>query len=1093
MIAQGQRRARRSVLHCRERRHYCHRMRLLAVLLISLLLCAALLAGAGVWVLQSPQRSIATLKWAVSQFSDLRLELNGAQLQLTEDKVSARQILLYQDGSDNLPLLSIHNFHATLKPHHLPFDRLRNASLSADNLTVYIASHDSTKDPGPASWMAYLRWLPRQLHIGSVHLIRHGEDILVFPLQQLSGERESAGSYRLHAVGDYDGEPLDTTVYLYALHNTRGFRGIQLRADLHATRSSRLAILEGEVLGGVDDFSYDFSLNAALPDINRLAGFGDSLAALEGALQVRGRLQGDDRQFRLTEAEFALLNAPRYEFIARGSFDYRGPGDTLLQAEATGHLEELGLLLNWIEADFSNLGSAAAELTIEGPVDALAVPRFTLQTRHQRGLELSLQGSLAPGALTGSSIQPEDNEVQLLARGSGLDVLHPWIGELPFEPGPWQLEATLGGSRDQLALSGIKARLGANGQTQLHASGAIGTVDLTPPVALTSVRDIDIKLELEAPTLAQIRQWFDLDIDSEFRLTASALATGNADSIRFSAGSARLEDSDLSIVLTSVSGELNPEGLPRQLRADIAASLSDTSALSQYLTLPVPVLGAVNLTGRLQQADAGWRLDNLRGGIDSEQLALKVTGSIDDLTTLAGTRLALDFARLDLRNLIHSQLDDFRYPQPLGHLAGTLELQQRDGHWHLPAFAVNSDDNRALYLTARGSASDLLGQTAGEMAAELAISSPALLKALSGRNLAPLRAQLKANAEGDRLNLSARGTLGENPIDVSAELRHEQRAITALKARLSAPSLHLADLGLQAGDTSPAPKASTGQADASLEGFIANLPPYPLDLQLQLGRLRGDSIDVQDIDLALEGSAGRYLLRRMNFRGGQGHLELAGVIDLAAKPPALSLGGQALSLNMRQLINDLGLQADVTGVLSLRGGVSARGHGAAEWLGSLDGNLSMALQAVEIQGAAYDLLATDLLAWIYSGAALETSTHVDCSMASFTLRSGIARSENLYIESPRMLATGTGTFNLVQQTLDVRIKPLSKSRVLQIPSAVTLSGSMKKPRTWVSPIAATADASAEALMLIPKLTMKLLGLDRERSGPVRPCEALPPA
>ncbi|WP_157976386.1 AsmA-like C-terminal region-containing protein [Parahaliea mediterranea] len=1078
-------------------------MRLLAVLLIALLLGALVLTGATAWVLQSPERSVAALKWAVATFSDLRLELTNARLAPADDALSAGQILLYQQDSDALPLLSVQNFQATLTPHRLPLDRLQDARLSADNLTIYIAAHDSTEDPSPARWMSYLRWLPRRLDIGSVHLVRQGEDILVFPLRDLSGERDGAGSYRLHAVGDLHGEPLDTTVYLYALRSRSGFRGIQLRAELHATRSARLAILQGEVLGGVEDFSYDLSLNAALPDITQLDGISAQLAgledaldgsegAVEGALQIRGRLQGDSRQFHLSDAEFALLNAPRYEFIARGTFDYRGPGDTLLQARASGQMEELGLLLNWLDIDLSSLGSASAELQLQGPLNALAVPEFTLQTRHQRGLELSLQGSLAAGALTASSLQPEGNAIQVRARGTGLSVLKQWLGELPFEPGPWQLDATLGGGRQQATLRDIRARLGEAGQTEIIASGTIGPVSLTPPFGAASVRGIDLDLTLKASSAAQVNQWFDLQLDEDHQLHATAHAGGSADNLKISAGSAELNSSDLSVHLSELTGELDARWQPKGFAAALSAGLSDTSALSQYVASPVPVLGAVNLTARLQQAGTQWQLKDLRGGIDSEQLALEVQGSIDHLPTLAGTRLTLDFARLDLRNLLHNQLDDFRYPAPLGRLAGNVAVRRQAGRWNIPAFTLASDHAEALRINASGALGDLLGQPAGEVKAELA-ASPALLKALSGRSMAPLKATLDLAANANRFAFTTRGTLGDSPLQFAGELTHQGRKITHLQARLSAPSLQLADLGLQASGKAPATAAASPGLDVSLEDLIARLPPYPQQLQLQLGRLRGERIDVQDIDLALEGSAGRYVLQRMNFRGDRSRLELAGLIDLAAAPPALSLGGQALALDMRQLVKDLGLQADVAGILTLRGGVSARGQRASEWLASLDGNLSMALQDVEIQGAAYDLLATDLLAWIYSGAALETSTHVDCSMASFTLRSGVARSDNLFIESPRMLATGTGTFNLVQQTLDVRIKPLSKSRLLQIPSAVTLSGSLQKPRTWVSPIAATADASAEALMLIPKLTIKLLGLGKDRSGPVRPCEALPPA
>ena len=101
---------------------------------------------------------------------------------------------------------------------------------------------------------------------------------------------------------------------------------------------------------------------------------------------------------------------------------------------------------------------------------------------------------------------------------------------------------------------------------------------------------------------------------------------------------------------------------------------------------------------------------------------------------------------------------------------------------------------------------------------------------------------------------------------------------------------------------------------------------------------------------------------------------------------------------------------------------------------SLDGSVAIALEDTIIQGGAYDVLATDLLAWIYSGAVLETSTHLDCTMARFDIKKGVARTDSIYVQSERMIATGKGIFDLPGQKMDLTITPRSRSRSFQIPS-----------------------------------------------------------
>ena len=91
-----------------------------------------------------------------------------------------------------------------------------------------------------------------------------------------------------------------------------------------------------------------------------------------------------------------------------------------------------------------------------------------------------------------------------------------------------------------------------------------------------------------------------------------------------------------------------------------------------------------------------------------------------------------------------------------------------------------------------------------------------------------------------------------------------------------------------------------------------------------------------------------------------------------------------------------------------------------------------------------------------------------------------------------MIATGEGTFDFPRQKLDLTIAPRSRSRTFQIPSEVRLKGDMSDPRPTISPITAAADASAQALLLIPKFAMRLFGVGNNISDEgTLPCTATP--
>lgn len=262
---------------------------------------------------------------------------------------------------------------------------------------------------------------------------------------------------------------------------------------------------------------------------------------------------------------------------------------------------------------------------------------------------------------------------------------------------------------------------------------------------------------------------------------------------------------------------------------------------------------------------------------------------------------------------------------------------------------------------------------------------------------------------------------------------------------------------------------------------------------MSIGGISGDNTHIDSLAIRVTGIDHRYTLENFSAVYGNALAEIRGIVDLSAEPAAISLAGNAAALPLSAILTDAGVNTNVSGKLTLLGGVTLVGDSPKELLGNLNGSMAMALEDAVIEGAAYDLLATDLLAWIYSGALNEKSTFIDCTMAKFDFRQGVATSDSLYVESAKMIATGKAKFDLVNQQMDLRITPLSKSRTLQVPSEVRLKGAMSNPEAIVSPVNAMADAATAALTLIPDLTMKLFGFNKSSSKQQRPCQAENPA
>jgi uncharacterized protein involved in outer membrane biogenesis len=279
------------------------------------------------------------------------------------------------------------------------------------------------------------------------------------------------------------------------------------------------------------------------------------------------------------------------------------------------------------------------------------------------------------------------------------------------------------------------------------------------------------------------------------------------------------------------------------------------------------------------------------------------------------------------------------------------------------------------------------------------------------------------------------------------------------------------------------------EPEGILEQLLHTPPPFPFAVKLKIDGITGDNTDIEGADVHFTGEDGRYTLRKFTLDYSDTIAEIRGMIDLNPQPPATSVGVEVVAVPVSALARDLGLDTDIQGTLSVRGGITGFGDNPEAMKSTLQGRVAVALKDAVIQGAAYDVLATDLLAWIYSGAALETSTQVDCAMALLEFEGGVISTDSLYVETPQMIARGKGKLDIVKEHIDLTVTPLSKSRAIQVPSSVRIRGPLGNPKPIISPVTAVMDVSTEALTLIPRLTLRLFGIKKKSRKKDRPCGA----
>lgn len=1062
-------------------------------------LLTVLLVG-GLLLLRFPQMLVPAAQWGVARFTPLRLELSGLELDIGQRQLRFAELHLYQRDATGPALVTVLEFSGHSALTDLWRDGLAHTDIAASSVVVYVAADDNAEDPSPEQWLQYLRFLPREVRIGSVHLINKDRDARIFPLHALYGRRSQDQQFRVTAQGIYEGEPLDVELAIAALDRSSYLAGVDLKATLTAPANDSTARLEGQFRADSDDIHYNFSVDASFEDVGHLLRAFEQAPPLAGALSLQGRISGSSQGFALTDAAFELDNRPAYRFEASGDLQGDVGADPALSLIASGEMDSMDYFLRWLDLDLSPLGSVRASIALSGSLGATEVDQLTVVTQSGEGLWITLNGSSGPGSLFSTRL-PKDSDFTVHLNAPALAVLNPWLSQpASIDPGPWQLSARLLEDDGTLKVEDIKGRLGQADTDLLQFSGQIATVNLETLSELATVRGIELQLKAGSTDLARPASWFELTLPPGLALEASAGLVGNGAQLEVVRGNASLRAAGITLTGSGFSASLpQAEGFhPQQGKGQLQLTMATTSALGPYLEQEIPALGAVRASARLQQR--GQRLDllALEAQLAGEFGKLAASGSIRDLAGDPQLELAGEIGGLDAEGLGWTVLGHDDSERRLPSLSGEFALAARPSSntLTLSSLQLASSPQDPLQLALRASATVASDGFKGALQADYASDDTALLERLSGLRLAPINGSLTLTADQHHAELEIGSSIGATELALTAQLDHTGGAIDSLSVSLESPLVQLMDLGLQAETDNeqgykPAQRLEPVAERSSLQRALEEAPRFPLELRVALGGLRGEQSSFDDIRIHITGEQSQYVLREFDFSYAGALAEIRGIVDISLSPPGLSVAGQASSIPLNTLSQDLGLERDISGSLNVRGGLSAQGITTAELLAHLNGSMGVALEDATVEGAAYDVLATGLLTWLFSGAALEKSTDIDCTMARFTVADGIARSDDIYVESSRMIATGQGEFDLPQQQMQMTLTPRSRSRAIQIPSKITLRGAMASPRVTVSPITTTLNVYTEVMLFLPRMIMKLFGIDGDKNKSGRTCQVQP--
>ncbi|TCO75748.1 AsmA-like C-terminal region-containing protein [Chromatocurvus halotolerans] len=1064
--------------------------------LVSAILSVAI-ASAAVLLL-SDRVFFAAVTRLVPAYTPYRIILEEPHIHWFEGRLEVGTLQVHRTGSEGAPLLGVDDLSISGAPSELLQQGIARADVAAGAVLVYVDATDSADDPNPAEWLQYTSLFPRKLSIGTLHVVSRDTSVNVFPFSNLYGGWQDSSHFVASAGADYTGTPLIIALSAERRAITESSSSLAIHGALKPQQGSSRIELDGELTATETAVNYRFDLHAEYERVQDfLNAIEDGAYPFEGTLKLDGTLVGDLDQYDLDVRQLALDNGETYAFTASGSVRKSLESPAQIDVSAQGRMASINQLLSLVDINTGDIGGATAELRLDGPLTDPVLEDFAIHTRNQAGLELSVAPHEGRFTLQQQSLLPGQTLAVSLS-APGLAAVEPWLGPMPFEPGAWALSLRVSQADKGFRLGEITLDLGNTDIFEGRVWGSIESLQLndtaTPDIAGVqlsfngSSEDVPVLLKAIAP---------------QFPMPGVLGAAQVSGVMRGSSSELRLEEArigatgpDVLIDASDVAITLQPQDSAQLSSADarIALSLASLAPLDG-LELPAQAAFVQSLQFDAQASYDGATLSLADVAVSAQALdgSLRARGSVGNALNATGLELEVSIQGIPLTKLaaaLQPQATKGSLTDLPGRLSGVAHLSGDMDAFSVERIDLSLQADAAAGATLQGSASVTEGVPRAQVEMAYRLDDRELIEALIGQPLATGSGTVVLDYQPQRVVVVLHSLMGDSDISVVLNATRDGEHISRLDVDLNVPRLYLPDLigtpqakGLR--ESGSAEGASGTTQDALT--WRDSLPTYPLRVEANIGEIVGDNTALEGFTFTLSGADRRYILEHFDIGYAGGSVVFRGAADLASEQMGISLAGSAEAMPITAVAADLGYAGDIEGSLSVLAGLTAQGETVDAMLRSLSGRLSAAVADGHIEGAAYDLLATDLLGWLLSGGLLSAATDFQCAAVNFNVREGRANSDRLYILTRNMIASGNATIDLAARQLDVRVQPRARKRSVQMPSSITVRGPLDNPRVSISPIAATMDTTAKILFFVPDLLLRLFGLGPDAEGKVQAC------
>ena len=233
-------------------------------------------------------------------------------------------------------------------------------------------------------------------------------------------------------------------------------------------------------------------------------------------------------------------------------------------------------------------------------------------------------------------------------------------------------------------------------------------------------------------------------------------------------------------------------------------------------------------------------------------------------------------------------------------------------------------------------------------------------------------------------------------------------------------------LPLEAGSLDIVPEAwasvenGTATDKEAVEPDLRFLKPWRVTAKVQMDRLYLRGLELGNFTANINGSRGRFDLNPLRFNLAGGSVIERARLNVATYPARWKESVHITNVKVGPLLKAFAGTDMLEGELSMDTNLRARGVTSAA-MKSLSGGGNVMVRNGKIRG--FDL--AGVIRKFTNPAAVTGPEETDFSQlsGSFSVKKGVVNNQDLFIASPLLRVTGSGTVSLVDKTLDYHVKP----------------------------------------------------------------------